>query len=330
MAFNSGFSSFFSLQGQKERLSNVVSTYREVGKSIVNTVTLGASKKLVGEAQRIQANPTLGKTTRAATEFIANRPLTSASIVAVPASSAGRTFVASKVGALSATKKAVGGAALLVGGSTLVGSERARVGTLRVAEGLAPESLVKAGGQAGRLIDQPTLSGAGEFARENPVLTTVGLLGGALAAKGVVGTVANVVNTQAVRENSELLSKSLPATATLPAESLTKAEIKLKERELDLQAEAQKAQLALAEQRQKAEIELAKEQLKASQKAVAAPAATPTPTPVAATAPTPKKRKKKKSTKKKPAKKKPKRKPAKKRSKRSKSSKRKTYKRKKR
>lgn len=149
-----------------------------------------------------------------ALEGVANHPFVAAA--AVPTA-----IVAAPAAGAAFTSASLGSQALVVGGG-LVG-----IGAISSAPGSAlktglalPSQLTNFGGNVGTLASNPTLSNAEAIFKENPVIasaTTVGILGVVGAATS--GTVATILNTQAMKANTEATKLSAAASGT-PAAAL--------------------------------------------------------------------------------------------------------------
>jgi len=189
--------SFFSIAGQKERLTN---TY-EVLKQAVNPF----------DTNSITANVS-NTTLKAGLEFVANNPYTTAAIVAVPASAPARTLISNTVATASLTTKAVATAGVLVVAPALLTSEKARTTAINTASSITPERIVKFGADAGKLVDTPSVQGLKDLVSENKGVIALGALtAAALGGTGALITGSNIANTLAVKENTRAVRSVIPA-----------------------------------------------------------------------------------------------------------------------
>jgi len=180
--------SFFSLSGQKERFTNVKDVF---------AISLNPRSK--DKVTSNLSSPTL----KAGTEFVANNPYSTAAILATAGSSAGRTAVVNSVSKLSAGTKFIGAGVALFTAPLLATSSRARTTAINVASKVTPEKLVKGGARTGELIENPSVQGAKDLAKENyGVLVGAGAAALLLGGPAVFNAVATAQNTQAVRQNT--------------------------------------------------------------------------------------------------------------------------------
>jgi len=94
-----GLASFFSAAGQKQRLSNVVSTFSAIGKNVASVFT--------DKVQPVKINATTGsKTVNKALEVVANNPFKTAAVAGTVAVAA-RVATGNAPGITSAAKKVV-------------------------------------------------------------------------------------------------------------------------------------------------------------------------------------------------------------------------------
>lgn len=194
---------FLSLAGQKERLKNVIA---------VGAIALNPFSK-----DKIVAS-TSSPTVNAVLEAGVNNPYSTAGLVYGLKTGAVSKGVSSLVSSLKPTTKVVASAGAVLAGGTLIGSERARVATAKTIGALAPEQLLKGGKELGSVIDKPTLQGAIDFAKENPILAGGGaVLATVVAGKTILPTVRNVVQTESLLD---IAKESEAQTALL--EELTK------------------------------------------------------------------------------------------------------------
>lgn len=182
---------FFSLKGQKERLSNVASTL-----------------KAAVTGQGVSAN-TASSTVNKVLSSAASNPFTTAGIAAVainPAAAAGT--VKAGFGALPLGGKV----AAVVAAPVVVGAAVANPQLISKA-GSAPKELSQFGGDVGSFIKNPSLESGKDVLKNSPYLSAgTALLGGALVGGGIAGTVATIANTRAVKENTKASLTSVKET----------------------------------------------------------------------------------------------------------------------
>lgn len=191
--------SFFSVAGQKERLSNVVATLG----AAVNPFD---SSKVVANV----SNPT-GK---AVLELAANNPYTTALAVAVPASAPARAAVGSTVSGLSTGTKLALTAGALITVPAVVTSQKTQVAATKAIGGLTPEALSSFGADLGRTVDAPSWESAQNLIKEHPV-TTAAL--GTVAGLAIGGTVAHLAEAGSRTINSLELAANTNAMDKLAA-----------------------------------------------------------------------------------------------------------------
>jgi len=201
---------FFSIQGQKERLTNV-----------------GRTLKAAFTGEEISAF-TSSPRANAVLETAAENPLTTALIGAAAASplTAARAAGAGLSALPTSGKVALTGAALVVTPAVIqnpkIAVEAGKAGAQ------LPRELAKLGSDVGEFSKNPTLENARAAIEESPVILGALVTAGAAATGIGIGSVLNAAatreNTAALRESNELLvspvSPSLPAVAgpsNLPA-----------------------------------------------------------------------------------------------------------------
>lgn len=190
---------FFSKAGQKERLSNIGATLKAslTGKGVQANTKNANLNKLLSKA--------------------ASNPLTTAGIIAGAKNPKALTgALRSGFSSLSGTAKAVTIAGGVAGTSLLLTSSKAR-SSLSNPE----QSLKQFGSNTGALIDKPSLENAKVLFKGNPILTSGVIIGaGYVAGRGVTSAVTSLINTQAVKENTEILQSGL-----IPSGSTTAGDI---------------------------------------------------------------------------------------------------------
>jgi len=286
----------FSLSGQKERLTNVKETYSVVGQNILNTITLGN----VPSAGRISSN--LTGTKGKAVEFVANNPLTTAGLIA-----GGGAIKTTATKAFQSAGVVTKGATFL-GAGVLASSATAREATVYTASQLTPESLVRSGGEIGKIIDNPSVSSLSTFAKNNPILTGAGAAVVTYGAgKGGLALASNLIGSnQDVNVQIKNDKQTAPEDLTGFQKKQQKIDQELAEKQLKLQEDLQNAQIKLQQDQLNKQFVLEQQAL-AQQLQIAQ---LPKDEPVAITAPpkTVKKKPKKKAKPKKKTKPKPKKK----------------------
>jgi hypothetical protein len=271
--------SFFTLEGQKERLANVK-----------NTLVAAVTGKGV---QSNTGNATVDKVLSAA----ASNPLTTAALI-TPVN----TLSAAKAGfsaRSSGAKVAVVAASPVVLGAAIANPKIVS----KAAQ--TPANLAQFGSNIGEFSANPTWAGAKQIAQDNPVITGATVLGGGLViGKGAAGILSTAANTAAVRANTNVSSdwtKTLENATTSGFVSSPGNVAQSATNKYDVELAKLNAKTSLKLAALQAETEQLQAQTYASP--VAAPVATPVATPATATA-TKKKTTKKKATKKKATKKK--------------------------
>lgn len=186
MAFTN---SFFSIAGQKERLTNVVS---------VLGAALNPFDKTKVEANI--SNPLL----KSATEFVANNPYTTAAIVAAPIASGTRGAIASTISKAPTVVKVGSVAAGLVAVPAIVSSPKAASKVVDVVGTVTPEKLVNLGAGAGSLLETPSVSSAKEFVKENAAtLGTLTAASALIALPTAIKTVSSISQTQSAKKAAQ-------------------------------------------------------------------------------------------------------------------------------
>jgi len=191
-------SSFFSLEGQRQRLSNVAKVLTQaVNPFDTNAITANVENK----------------TAKALLQFVANNPYSASAIAAVPATASARSAVASGISALSTgTKVAAAGATLVVVPAVAV-SEKSRVAVLNAASTVTPERFAKLGSDLGGFVENPSVDGLIGLAKGNKgVLTAAALASAAVIGPSAVVAGANIGNTLAIKENTRAVRDVLPAS----------------------------------------------------------------------------------------------------------------------
>jgi hypothetical protein len=197
MAFTS---KFLSIAGQKERLKNVGN---------VLSIALNPFSK-----DEIKAS-TSSKTVNALLEAGANSPYSTIALVGSAGSGSLLKGTTKVVSSLKPTTKIIGALVGTVGAGTLLGSEKARVATIKTIGGLTPEKLIKGGKEAGQLLDSPSLKGAKEFLQQNPVLVGATAVAGGILATKSLPAVSNLLNREATLENAEAIREQTEAMKDL-------------------------------------------------------------------------------------------------------------------
>lgn len=147
---------------------------------------------------------------KSALEFVSANPLETALIAATGASSAARSAIVSTVSKLSTTTKVVGGAIGLATVPAIVASPTLASKTIQGASKLTPTALVRASTQAGQLVENPTLTSAGDFLKNNAVILGAGALAlTAVAGRTGVQTLANVSNVIATERNTKAITSAV-------------------------------------------------------------------------------------------------------------------------
>lgn len=181
--------SFFSIEGQKERLSNVVQVLSQ-------SLNPFSKAKPVANVEN--------KVAKAALEFAAANPYTTAGLIAAPAAAGSRGAIIRAVSSLSTKNKVIAGAAALVAGPTIATNQDVQTTIIKTASKLTPESLLHLGGDISKTSKDPTGANAKDLIQDNKVL--LGVAGGALAltvGAKALPAILNFENTRAIKENTE-------------------------------------------------------------------------------------------------------------------------------
>lgn len=201
-------SRFFTKAGQKERLANVGNVFKSIA----------TGRKVVANVRN--------KTFKAALEFGANNPFTTAGLI-TPVGLIGKSVaaqgvkstlagVAGRVGRLSTKTKIIGGTAGILAGSAALSAPKDKV--IRVAGGLTPESFARAGTDVGKAISGR--KSIFDVAKENPVIAaTAALAGAAVVGRAALPAVAGAIQSQRQIKATKDLGKSIagPAAAVVPS-----------------------------------------------------------------------------------------------------------------
>jgi len=174
-----------------------------VGNAISNVIKKGSGKTTSAQL----ANTTAGK-------FL-GLAIAGTAVGLVAATGAGGTI------ARAAKAKPIAAGVSGLAGYTILKSERA---TEQVAD--LPSNVNQFTTNIAEFADNPSIEKAKDIATENPVLTTLagagGLAGLGIGLGGIAGTLSNIQNTRAVKENTEATlggNPDIPAFTYLPAES---------------------------------------------------------------------------------------------------------------
>jgi len=85
----------------------------------------------------------------------------------------------------------------------------------------APSSLVNFGSNVGKVLENPTLSNVQQTIKENPLISGAVVTTGLIATGGAIKAVTNVLQTQAVRENTQAIKEQIPQTSQLIPPSIS-------------------------------------------------------------------------------------------------------------
>jgi len=186
---------FFSLAGQKERLTNVAATLKAAvtGSGVVSSTGLKPLDTVLSAA--------------------ASHPFTTASLVAVAASPAATSALGKAVASTSTTTKVVAGAGALIAVPAVISNPQ--LGASAVAKTVsAPSALSNLGRDVGTWSKSPTLGGAVDVLQKNKgaaaVIAGVGIIAGGASVIGGINTIAS---TSATRANTA----AVKATTVTPA-----------------------------------------------------------------------------------------------------------------
>lgn len=193
---------FLSIAGQKERLANV-------GNTLLSAVGI--------KGGGVQSNTGV-KVVDTVLSATASHPFVTAGVVATATTTLGKTAVtavAKKVGEVAVANP---GKATLAGvaGLAVVKSEKGREAVLNT-----PSSINNFTSNVAKVIDNPSIEGVKNIAKENPVLTAglaTGLaVAGGLGLAGVASSVATFANTKAIKESTNqtqgLLNEAITTTS---------------------------------------------------------------------------------------------------------------------
>jgi len=180
---------FFSIAGQKERLSNV-------GKTLYAAVT----------GQGVQSNTGI-KTVDKALSAAASNPFTTAAVVTVAAAPLKTLSLAkSAFNALPATGKVAVVAAAPIVTSAVVSNPKIVTSAAK-----APKELSRFGSDVGGLIKEPSVKKAKELLQESPlIVTALGVAGVAAVGPGIVSAIGTAKQAKATERVAESIS-NLPA-----------------------------------------------------------------------------------------------------------------------
>jgi len=197
--------SFFTVEEQKKRLTNVIETVKSA--VTLQGVSANTGNKAVDTVlSKAASNP---YATAAVAATVIN-PSSALAAVKTAASAVG-SAVTKAFSSLNPLQKVAVVAATPVAASVVVTSKSAQQAILN-----APSSLVNFGANIGKAIDNPSLKSVANIAKENPLLTTA-VVGGATiaAATGVTGLVSNYLtaaNTRAMVTNTQQTLANTKAT----------------------------------------------------------------------------------------------------------------------
>jgi len=199
---------FFSLAGQKERLTNV--------KDVLSIAINPFSK------DRVKAN-VKNRTGKAALEFVANNPFTTAGL-ATPIGLTGKSIaasglkatagkVATRIGALPTKTKIIAGTIGIGAGSAALSAPKDQV--IKVASGLTPESFAKAGKDVGSIRSRGNII---DVIKRNPVIAgAAGVAGAAVIGRAALPSVVGAIQTQRQISATKDLAKSISQPAEVAA-----------------------------------------------------------------------------------------------------------------
>lgn len=212
-------SSFFSIAGQKERLTNAVLTVGAAIQNVGSTLTFGAISK--SNISATNPGSTLGKVGA----IIANNPAQTAGIAAIAVNPSGAvaaikatgsavaTAVKSTFSSLSPLGKVATIATAPIAVSAIAQSPKLQSGIAN-----APSSLTNFGTNVGKFVENPSGATASAILRENPVIAAgvvaAGISSVGLAAGSLITSVANTVTT---RENTTALASLRNDLSNAPA-----------------------------------------------------------------------------------------------------------------
>lgn len=208
--------SFFSFSGQKERLSNVA--------AVLNIAVNPFSK------DKVVANVS-SPTAKAALEFGANNPYTTAGIVSLGAASVTRTAISSGIAGLSTGTKVAAGAVGIAAVPALATSERLRVAAIKTVGTVTPERLAKLGSDTGKVVETPSPENLLGFVKENKgplaFLGVAALVTGGARTAGIASTALNTIatnrNTNATLNPADVKIVLPSAPSTSPQKEIASA-----------------------------------------------------------------------------------------------------------
>lgn len=143
---------------------------------------------------------------KAAAPVVAKAATAAAPVVAKAAVSTAKSVVTNPAGALKTT---IGGGAVILGGSILASSSKARESVVK-----APGEIAQFGTNIGIAIDNPSVENIGNIAKDSPILTGLALAGAALVVSKAAGTIATAANTKAIKDSNDILKN--PNTIQTP------------------------------------------------------------------------------------------------------------------
>lgn len=224
--------SFFSIEGQKERIKNV-------GQTIISAIS----------GKGVQSN-TGNKTADTVLSAAASNPFTTAAVVAVAAAPT------AALGTVKAGFSALptGGKVAAVVAAPVVTSAVIANPNIAKSAAQAPAKLSQFGSNIGTLSKNPTLENATQVFKDNPILTSAAVVGtGVIVGKGASSLIATAANTSAIRKNTEVMTSGNVGISGANEydvkllEKQAKAQKEMAELELSSQKSAQEYNLKMAE-----------------------------------------------------------------------------------
>jgi hypothetical protein len=199
-------STIFGTNTPASGATNAVRTVASVLQNIGSTLTFG----VIPSAGNISSpfNTPLASVATA----VANNPLTTAGVIAVPASGAARSAIGTAVSGLSTGTKIAGIAAAPIA----VGLIRSNPIAVTTAALNAPSAAAGFGTQVGQFAASPSYAGFTSIIRDHPILSAAAGTIAIGAVAGGVGTAVNALNTAAVRANTKATEASSMLTPVLP------------------------------------------------------------------------------------------------------------------
>jgi len=199
---------FFSLAGQKERLTNVVATLKAAvtGQGVKSNTGSQIADKILGTA--------------------ASHPFITAGVGAVAvapaaagaAAKAGIQSLAKSYAASSLTTKVVVAAAVPIVGSAVLQSPKLQKGLIN-----APSSLANFGTNVGEFAENPSIEKAKDVFKENPIIAGGIAAAAAATIGGGIGLAANTLatfsNTRATKANTSESSSPLNESPKLASDA---------------------------------------------------------------------------------------------------------------